>query len=299
MNKRKSILKFSDKVILFPFWLVSMLPLRVIYIFFSWPLYVLIFYVARYRRKVVFENLRNSFPEKNSNEIRRIAKGFYKHFCDYFLESIYVINMTQKEVQQRFQFKNIEVIKDLYDKDKNVILMTTHYGNWEWAIEMANIFPHDWSYAIYRPLTNKLFDRFFIYLRSKYGVTALPMQQVLRTIVERKRKNESFTMYTLSDQRPHWSDVDFWTEFLNQDTPVITGSEKLASKFDLAVVFFDMQKTKRGWYEIDIKLITDDAASTEKNFISKKYIELVEDMVKRQPEFYLWTHKRWKYKREA
>jgi KDO2-lipid IV(A) lauroyltransferase len=291
------MLTFSDKVILFPLWLFSLLPLRLIYLLSS-GLYHLLYYVIGYRKNVVRENLRKSFPEKDSTELKRIEKNFYKHLCDYFFESIYMLNMSRKEVLRRYKTVNPELIHTLYAKGKSLILLTTHYGNWEWAAIGWHQFPHVYL-GIYKPLSNKVFDRLFIHLRNRYGSIPIPMKQTLRAITESKNNGDYIILYTVADQRPMKSEIHYWTTFLNQDTPVITGPEKLARRFDLPVVFIDTKKIRRGYYEVTYRMVSEFPAQSAEFEITEKYMRLLEEQIKYQPEYYLWSHKRWKHKRES
>ncbi len=290
------MLKISDKIILSPLWLFSLLPLRFIY-FLSSGLYYIIYYLVGYRRKVVSENLKKSFPEKDRNERKAIEKKFYRHLCDYFFESIYMLNMSMSEVTHRYKTTNPELVQEIYAKGKSLILLTTHYGNWEWAAIGWHQLPHVYI-GIYKPLSNKIFDGLFIHLRNRYGSIPVPMKQTLRVIIDSKKNDDLIILYTVGDQRPMKSEIHYWTNFLNQDTPVITGPEKLAKKFDLPVVFIDTKKIKRGYYQATYRMISENPKATSDFEITEKYIRLLEEQIKYQPEYYLWSHKRWKHKKD-
>lgn len=290
------MLSLRDKILLFPLWLISLIPLRILF-FLSGIIYFIIYYLTGYRKKVVFTNLRNSFPEKSDKEISLLAKKFYRHLCDYFFESLYMLNMSNNEVKRRYKPLNPEIIEELYAKGKNAIAVTSHYANWEWAAS-GWIQMHYKTIGIYKPLSNKLFDRFMIHLRSRYGSPVEPMKHTLRVIVESQRQGDTFILYLVGDQRPMKSEIHYWTRFLNQDTPLITGPEKLAKKFDLAVVFIDVIRKKRGYYELNYELISENPKETKEFEITEKYIRLVERQIMRKPELYLWSHKRWKHKKE-
>jgi Kdo2-lipid IVA lauroyltransferase/acyltransferase len=290
------MLTFLDKIILFPLWLISLIPLRILHVL-SEIIYFILYYITGYRKKVVFDNLRKSFPEKSETEIKKIAKKFYHHLCDYFLESIYMLNMSNNEVKLRYKPRNPEVIEELYAKGKNAIAVTSHYANWEWAASGWIQMPFK-TIGIYKPLSNKLFDRFMIHLRSRYGSPVEPMKHTLRAIVESQKQRDTFILYLVGDQRPMKSEIQYWTTFMSQDTPLITGPEKLARKFDLAVVFIDVRQKRRGYYELNYELITDNPKQTAEFEITEKYIRLVERQILSKPELYLWSHKRWKHKRD-
>jgi KDO2-lipid IV(A) lauroyltransferase len=290
------MLTFRDKILLFPLWLISLIPLRILFII-SRLLYLTIFYLTGYRKKVVFENLRKSFPEKTEKEIRMMAKKFYRHLCNYFFESLYMLNMGNAEVKRRYKPQNPEILEELYARGKCAIAVTSHYANWEWACSGWIQMPYK-TIGIYKPLSNKLFDRFMIHLRSRYGSPVEPMKHTLRVIIESQRQGDTFILYLVGDQRPMKSDIQYWTNFMNQDTPLITGPEKLAKKFDLAVVFIDVIQKKPGYYELNYELISEYPKETTEFEITEKYIRLVERQIMRKPELYLWSHKRWKHKRE-
>lgn len=287
------VLTFKDKLILFPLWLLTLLPLRVLY-FISDIIYIFIFYLIGYRRKVVFENLRNSFPEKSPKEIYTIARKFYHYLCDYFIECIYMINLSPEECDKRFTFKNIDLLDKVYKERKSMIWATSHYGNWEWIADLRK-FQHFVPYGVYKPLSNKLYNRLFIHIREKFGGITIPMRNTLRVLTDAKKRNELFSIYLVGDQRPSIDDMTYWTTFLNQDTPVITGIEKIAKKFNLTVAYVDVERLKRGFYQATFREICDNPSQTKPNEITEKYIRIVEQSIIRKPEFWLWSHKRWKY----
>ncbi|MBN2522828.1 MAG: lysophospholipid acyltransferase family protein [Bacteroidales bacterium] len=286
-------LTFKDKLLLFPLWVLTLLPLQVLFIISDF-LFLILFYVIRYRKSVVLENLKNSFPDKSQNELSQIAIRFYRYLCDYFIESIYLINMNGSECNRRYHYKNKELVNHLFSQGKSIIFATSHYGNWDWAANMSINFPHK-IYGMYKPLTSKVFNRLFIDLRAKFGAISTPILQTFRVVVESIKNNELFVLYLVADQRPLKKDLDYWTMFLNQETPMLTGMEKLAQRFDLAVVFFNMKRVKRGFYEIQLELITDDPKNTKPYEITEKYVRMVEQLIHYQPEYYLWSHRRWKY----
>lgn len=286
-------LTIKDKIILFPLWLLTLLPLRALFVFSDF-LFLITYYVLRYRKKVVIENLQRSFPDKEKKEIMKIAVRFYHYLCDYFLESVYLINMSKKECNRRYKYKNRVVVEHLAEEGKSIIVATSHFGNWDWAANFCINFPYKF-YGVFKPLTSKTFDNLFYDLRAKYGAVSTPLLHTFRVTLDSIEKNELFALYLVADQRPLQKDLDYWTTFLNQETPILTGMEKLAKRFDLPVVFFNMKRVRRGYYEIDLELITDEPKKTETYEITEKYVRLVEKIIYRQPECYLWSHKRWKY----
>jgi Kdo2-lipid IVA lauroyltransferase/acyltransferase len=264
---------------------------------FSRFVYLVIFYLVGYRKKVVEINLRNSFPEKNDQEIHKVLKGFYKHFCDIFIETVYMLKISRKEGLKRYEVVNADLINSYYAKGKDIVVATSHYANWEWAsIGWDKRFYK--LYGIYKPLSNKLFDRFMVHLRSVHGNQPVPMKNTLRTIIEAQKKNERFAIYLVGDQRPMKSEIQHWLTFMNQDTPVITGPEKIARKFNAVFAFLDIEQVKRGYYKVTWKIISDEPAKESEFALTEKFFQLIEEQIRREPELYLWSHKRWKFKRK-
>ncbi len=288
-----NILTIKDKIVLFPLWLLTLLPLRVLHMLSDF-LFLITYYILGYRKKVVLQNLHNSFPDKDEKELKRITIKFYHYLCDYFLESVYLINMSEKECNRRYKYKNIELVHRLASEKRSIILATGHFGNWDWTANFTRNFPYKF-YGVYKPITNQTFDRLFIDMRAKYGGFSTPLLHTLRVVIDSIKKNELFALYLAADQRPLQKDLDYWTTFLNQETPILTGMEKLAKRFDLPVVFFNLKRVKRGYYEIDLELITEDPKTTETYEITDNYVHRLEKMILAQPEYYLWSHKRWKY----
>jgi KDO2-lipid IV(A) lauroyltransferase len=291
MNGRLSI---TDKIRLFPLWLLTLLPLRILYVL-SDALAFIVYSLLRYRRKVVRENLINAFPQKKESELKKLEYRFYRYLTDYFIESIYLMNMSLDECDKRYQYQNIELLSELYQKNRDIILATSHYGNWEWAVNLTKHMGFS-LLGIYKPLSNKLFDRLFIHLRGKFGGIPVTMKHTLRTLVSQRANGERFALYTVGDQRPVREDLNTWISFLNQETPIITGWERIARKFDLAVVFIDINRVRRGYYSVEFRLITENPNELPVNSIAERYMHEVEAMVVREPEYYLWSHKRWKYR---
>ncbi|MGC9341791.1 MAG: lysophospholipid acyltransferase family protein, partial [Bacteroidales bacterium] len=275
---------------------LSIFPVRWLYVFSS-LLYPIIYYIIPYRKKLVFKNLQNSFPEKPKSEIRKIAKEFYHHLCDSFVESVVESTLSKQELLKRFKVKNPEVCNNLYQEGKSISLLMAHYGNWEWSSIMPEYIRHK-VLAIYKPLRNKYFDRYIKKSRERFGVRTVAMEKILRVLTEYKNQSIPTLTYFIADQRPRWAQIQHWIKFLNQDTPVILGAEKISKKLNHAVVFLDIRKTGRGYYEVEFKLLYEDPGQTDIFEITEKYYEILEERIKKEPEFWLWTHKRWKHEIE-
>ncbi len=278
-------------------WVLSWLPLGVLYLF-SDIVYLLAYYVIRYRRKVVRTNLVNSFPDKSADEIVKIEKGYYLHLADTLVETIKLLHISDEEIKRRMHFTNPEEMGRLFDEGKSVIALLGHYGNWEWITSIYLNYHDIVGGELYRPLKNKYFDNFFLKLRSRFGTVNIPKNDAFRFIVELRREGKTFGLGFIADQTPSKNNLHYWTTFLNQKTPFLNGPERIARKGDYAVVYFDVKKERRGYYSCDVITITEHAKSTEEYEITDKYVELFEATILRNPSYWLWSHRRWKHKIE-
>ena len=292
----------SENILYFPlyfyFWLHALLPLKILYIL-SDILFFPMFYIVRYRRKLVYQNMKDSFPEKSEKEIRRMEKAFYHHFCDYIVETIKLPHISDKETRKRVKFHNTEALQEIVDNGGSCLMLLGHYGNWEfvpsvtlWMRKGSVIFAQ-----IYRPLKNKWFDRFFLKLRGRYHSECIAKQDTLRSILRYKSSGRPSITGFMADQTPSPANIHHWVNFLNHDTPVFTGVEKIAHKVGFSVFYFDVEKIKRGYYSVTIREISKNPKETEEFEITNKYMEMMETTILRAPEYWLWTHNRWKHKR--
>ena len=279
------------------FRLLSFLPLSVLYIF-SDIVFFIIYRIIGYRKQVVNENLRNSFPEKSSEEIRKIRKEFYHHFCDTFVETIKLWNISKKEILKRCVLKNPEIFEPYKAQGKSIIAVTGHYANWEWLSSLALYNVGDFL-PIYKPLHNKVIDKMYIKIREKLGAKTLAKNDTLRTMI-RYRNQGKFTITAfIGDQTPNRKSLHYWTKFLNQDTPILQGAERIAKKLDQAVIYCKMTKLKRGYYEYEFIPISDNQKETEENEITERHTRLLENIINENPSYWLWSHRRWKHKRNS
>ena len=274
---------------------VSYLPFWFFYLA-SDVIYLLVWYIVGYRKKVVFENLKNSFPKKSEAERIEIAKKYFRHFGDLLVEPIKAYSISKKNIQRRVTFKNPEVLNDLYLQGKDVALISGHYGNWEMLLDIGSCSPHQYT-VIYKPLSSKDYDNFVKQTRTRYGVKVLPMDDAYRMIVQMQKQGIRTVNYFIADQSPVES--KYWTTFLNQETPVFLGPEKIAKKLKMAVVFTDIMKTRRGRYEVTYTPVCPDASLTKTHEVTDAHVRLLEKTIRQQPEFWLWSHRRWKRKRPA
>ena len=271
-----------------------MLPLRILYLFSDF-MYLLIMYVVPYRKKVVYNNLKNAFPEKSEEEIRKIAKSFYRYFCDFIIEIIKSINISPSSLMKRLNYVNPEVVNDQYDKGNNVVLVSGHYGNWEWLSTLNFVIKHQFIYAA-RVLHNSFSDTLINNLRQKYGALFVRMEDTYRSIIKRIKHDEKIMIWLLADQRPP-KNAEYWTTFLNQDTAFYLGAGKMVKKLNLSLVFLDIQRVKRGRYDIHFELLTEGAVDMDEYQITEMHIRKLEEVIRKKPDYWLWSHKRWKHKK--
>lgn len=277
----------------------ALLPFRVLYIL-SDILYFFVYKLAHYRLRVVRENLAKSFPEKNEKERLIIEKDFYQHFCDYFVETIKLLHISDKQIQKRMKFENVHLIKDmLRDNDNSALLFLGHYGNWEWVTSLNLLFDGGRITLgqIYRPLKNKAIDNLFLKIRSRFESVGIPKNDTFRAIIRFRKQKKQVLIGFMADQTPSINNIHYWTQFLNQETPVFTGVERIAKQTGFAVFYLDIRKIKRGYYEGTIKLITATPQSEPEHSITEKYMREMEKSILVNPAYWLWTHKRWKRKR--
>lgn len=276
-------------------YLHALLPFRLLYVL-SDILYVIVYKIGRYRLKVVRQNLATSFPQKTKEELYLLEKRFYHHFCDYFVETIKLLNISDEEMQQRMVFENVDLVKDLTKDGNSSIMFLGHYGNWEWVTSLNMQFKNTSILLgqIYRPLKNKAADELFLNIRKRFGSIGITKNDTLRTIIKFRKQKVQTLIGFMADQTPSVNNIYYWTDFLNHDTPVFTGVERIAKQTGFSVVYLDVQKVKRGYYKGVVMLITE-TPTTDKEFdITEKYIREMEKTILRDPAYWLWTHKRWK-----
>lgn len=274
------------------------LPMGVLYAFSDIG-YLLLRYVVRYRLRTVRANLAASFPDKSRSELRRIERGFYRHFADNAVESVKMLHISADEMRRRMRFENVELIDRLFGEDRDIVAYFSHCGNWEWATSVAlNTRTRSGSEAdygfVYRPLKEKLFDAMMLEIRTRFGASAYPKATVFRELIRLRRSGKRFITGFMSDQKPSHGDPTQVLMFLNHPTAMITGTETVARKLDTAVIYWDMRRERRGYYVIDCKLVAPSAAAEKQGRVTAEYARLLQQTIERQPSMWLWTHKRWK-----
>ena len=257
--------------------------------------FMLVYHVAHYRRKVVRNNLLQSFPEKSLNEIKAIEKQFYRNLCDQVVEMFKLPRMSVEEVTRRIAITNPELVAELYAKRKSLFLAIPHSGNWEWFGKRMQTLSSHHPMAIYKKVKNPVFERFIYEMRTALPVEMVESDAALRTLA--KRTGTIDQVLILADQSPMGHKSDYWTTFMHQDTCWFTGLERMAQYLDYAVVFIDMKRVKRGYYELTFHSITETPKETEKGYIMEQYVRHIERFLHDQPDNWLWSHRRWKRQR--
>jgi KDO2-lipid IV(A) lauroyltransferase len=277
--------------------LLAKLPFGLLYAL-SDLFFYLLYYVIGYRKKVVRENLTNSFPQKTSAEIDQIMKEFYHHFCDLVIESIKSVGMTADDFNARYKVTNIEVLLAYSRKNISVILLSSHHSNWEWVCFLPSLIVDYFKvFAIYKPLTNQAFDEYVKRTRQKHTATLIPMKDTFRTVLTYAPQQTILT-WMAADQTPS-KEAGHWVQFLNQDTPFFAGYDKLARQMNQAVLFLDIVKIKRGHYELTLTPLCDNPQDVEPYYIVEQFAAQTEKQIQKQPAYWLWSHRRWKHKRET
>ena len=271
---------------LIPFWLVHLCASILAF---------LLQYVVNYRLAVVRQNLKNAFPSYTNAALKEIEKKFYLNFCDVLLENLKLNSISKKTVRKRMKFLNPEVFSDLAETGKGAMLIGAHYNNWEWMGLSLSTYLNEKMFSVYKPLNNKLSDRLMLNARARFGANIIPMQQFPKVVL--KNKNRGAVHLMIADQSPHRSKLDFFCSFLNQDTPVYLGAEKLMKAANLNLYFVEVHRVKRGFYEMKIVPLTEQSTN-EKGQATKMHLSHLEKMIINSPESWLWSHRRWKHSRK-
>lgn len=283
-------------IIAYPFlWIVSILPFPIFY-FLSDCVYLLVYHIIGYRKKVVRANLALALPHLTAKERLQIEKKSYHHLCDMFLEMVKTMTISSAEMNKRFVVTNLEVMTDLEKKGKSIMLIASHYASWEWLLSFNQKVSIK-GIGVYKKLANKHFDKLVRDIRSKYNTELVPTNQTIPLIANNQRNNIQCIYGLASDQSPKADRIFHWQSFMGVEVPVHTGPEMLAKKYDMNVVFAKVKKIKRGYYELTIVPLSENAKLVPDFEITQAYIKEVEKQIAEAPEYYFWTHKRWKHRR--
>lgn len=272
--------------------LLSYLPLNVLYIL-SDGLFIVLFHITKYRRAVVAENLKNAFPEKDITERNQITIQYYRYLCDLIIESVKMISISKAEAMERFKFVNPELLQEYFDQNKSILAAAGHYGNWEMASNVG-LTTDKKTLVVYKPLTNQIFERFLKKVRSRFNAKMIPMKTSFREILSYRK--EPTISILISDQTPVRSDAHCFTTFLNQPTAVFLGIEKLAKSYNYPVVFCDVKVVKRGHYTCEFVPLIEEPKLTAEHEITQAHVKYLEKMIQKEPQYWIWSHKRWKFK---
>ena len=283
-------------VLIYPLlWFVSILPFRLLYAV-SDMLFVVLYYVVGYRKKTVEENLKLVFPEKSEAERKRITKQFFRHLCDMILEAIKSMNISVEDMKARFKFTNIEVIQDYEKRQKSIALMCAHYGSWEWIFILQAYTSH-LTFAIYKKLNNIYFDKLIRKIRARYDSYLITTKDSIDVLTDNKKKGLITINGFAADQSPKKEKAYHWNTFMGIEVPVHTGAEMLSKKLDMPVVFFSVKRIKRGFYETTFQTLAEHPNDFKDYEITDQFLKLVEQQIHEEPQYYLWTHKRWKHRK--
>lgn len=278
-------------------WIISILPFRLLYVFSDF-VYLIVYKIIGYRKKTVRANIALALPHLSQEEQREIEKKSYHHLCDMFLEMVKTMNISDKEIEKRFRFTNINVYKDLEKKGKSIAMLCSHYASYEWVISMNRIISFE-GYGIYKKIANPHFDKLVKDIRLRFKANLITTKET-KAAIEKNTSKKKLCIYGFaSDQTPRLSPRNHWYEFMGIKTPIHIGAESLAKDYDMNVIFLKVKKVKRGFYEATLETITDGNTKEIPDYqISEQFIKKVEQQILEAPEFYLWTHKRWKHRRD-
>jgi len=280
------------------FYFSSLWPTRVHYVLAD-LLYFLVYYLAGYRRGVVRRNIARSFPEKSEAEQRDVVRGFYHFFCDYIVETCRLLTIPEGEIRRRMRFEGVEELQGALRDHDFVFILLGHYGNWEWISTLPLwVAPDVHCAQLYRPLNDHEFDRLFMRLRTRFGAENIAKNEALRRILTLKKEGRKSIIGFISDQSPRRVNIHDWVDFLHQDTPVFTGTERIAKKVDAAVYFADVRRERRGHYVCRMRRITHHVRRFPDYEVTETYMKMLEQIIRRQPSLWLWSHKRWKHRRK-
>ena len=290
-------MQFLIFIIAYPFlWLISILPFRIFYLL-SDAVYFLVYYVIGYRKKTVRANIALALPHLSEEERLSIEKKSYRHLCDMFMEMTKTMTISSEEMNKRFTITNLEVIKEYEKKEKSIMLLASHYASWEWLITLNQKVSYQ-GIGVYKKISNKYFDKLIRDIRSRYNTELVTTSKTI-PLIAHNQKNGILSIYGLaSDQSPKHDRIFHWDSFMGVEVPVHTGAEMLAKKHDLNVIFAKVKKVKRGYYEATLIPLSDDPRSVPDFGITHAFIKEVEKQIYEAPEYYFWTHKRWKHRRQ-
>ena len=288
-------MQFLAFILLYPvFWFISVLPMRILFII-SDIIYVIIYYIIGYRKKIVRQNLKLCFPEKSGKELLDLEKKSFQHFIDVFMELIKSFTITEKEMSKRLSITNPELLDSYYDQNKSVIFLSGHYANWEWvSFIVERSLKYNMS-VVYKQLSNPYFDKIIKKTRIKFGVKFVPTKEFYPEILTNLKNNKIQAYGFLADQNPRWEKIKYWSNFMGVEVPIIVGPETIARKLDLPVFYFQTERIKRGVYQSTFILLEEEPKKAPLYQLTNKYMGELEKQIRKAPEFYFWTHRRFRH----
>lgn len=287
-------MKFLTFLLTYPLvWVLSRFPMRVLYLISDF-LFFIVYYIVGYRKEVILNNLKLVFPDKKESDLKKLRKKTTQHFIDFIVETIKTFGISERTVKKRYKYRNLEVLKQ-FENSRGVILTGSHYGNWEWMLYLAKLVDL-LPVGVYKKIGNPYFEKVIKSSRGKFGGILRRTFEAKESIIQDKKNGVKGLYLLLSDQSPASYKVNYWTNFLGVNVPVIIGAEELAKKHDFAVVNFNVFRVKRGYYEVEFEVLTENPRSLKNYEITDRYLASVEKHIRKQPEFYLWSHKRFKHK---
>ena len=293
-KKMTKIQTFQYYLIISVFRIITLIPLKILFLI-SEIITLFVYHIIGYRKKVIIENLKYSFPKKSETEIKHIARKYYRHLSIMIVENIFLRFVTTKDFSQRIILENKEIFDTLYKENRNAIVMLGHFGNWEFTSGLTRLLPYTGA-AVYKQLSNPVFDKLYFNIRERLGVQPVEMNEVLRKVLELNQQKTPYLLFMVADQAPV-SKNSHWIKFLNQETNVFLGSEKIAKKFNMPVIYLEVIRYKKGIYRMIPQVITNKPQETDTFEITEKYFNLLEDSIKRSPRYWLWSHRRWKHEK--
>jgi len=276
--------------------LLALLPFWVLYAFAD-TVYFLLYYVFRYRREIVRDNLSRAFPTKNKKELQKIEKAFYRNFSDMLIESLKMIHLSPKELSKRTRVINPEILDKYRASGRSIAAVGAHYGNWEWTLGIVQHLNYK-TIGVYKPLNNIRFNSLINRMRTKFGTELVSMREIIRVVLKNNiEKTPTFNVF-IADQSPVWEEIQYWIPFLNQTTAVYLGPEKISRQFNMVFMFGKISKTSRGHYSVELIPIEENVPDTPEFEVTQKFFKLLEEQIENNPELWLWSHRRWKLTRK-
>lgn len=295
----KFVSKILANVCFAVLWIASLLPMHVHYVISDVVLYPFAYHIIRYRRRTVRKNLVSSFPEKDIKEIKQIEREFFHWFCDYLVETFKLLTISREEMSRRMVFKGTDTIDRLVEEGVSCGVMLGHYCNWEWVSTLPLAVTDKAVCAeLYHPIENPDVNQFFLRLRQRFGSVCIPMERALREIVRYGQQKQPLVIGYIADQKPHWRNIHLWMDFLNHNTPVFTGSERIIKHAKQAFFYGDVYRLRRGYYVCEFKLIERHSESIPDFGLTERYMQELEKTIRRAPAFWLWSHNRWSRTKE-